>query len=198
MGQRTFRDFIEIHSEEVAQEVLGPHLPLLQSCIEDGFRAVAEEEAARPDFHRATTVRTRACMINDQIAHLAETRFHDITGVTISHNRQFLTLTVDEKFEVRFKKLNRKLRASNIQTRKQRCYSLQLRLTGMEEATRVVAGYQIDAYGQSVAPFVTCPNGLSLHWYFPFPDVAGQSILHPTALPDSDSDKIPKVRPKQG
>lgn len=198
MGQRTFRDVIDIQPAEVAQKILGPHLPTLRSCIDDGFRAVAAEEAARPEFHRATTPRTRACMINDQIVHLAETRFQGTEGVSVSHNRQFLTVTIDDKFEVRFKKLDKKLRASNIPTHKQRRYSLQLRFAGMEDATRIIAGYQIDPYGQSVTPWITCPDGLSLHWSFPFPDADGQSVLHPEARPDAGPEKTPKVRPKTG
>ena len=134
-----------------------------------GFRAVADEEAAGFEFHRATTPRTRTCMINDQIVQLAETRFQGIEGVTVSHDQQFLTLAIDDKFEVRFKNLNPKLRASNIPTRKQRMYSLQLRFAGMEEYTRIIAGYQVDPYGQSITPWITCPDWLSLHWSFPIP-----------------------------
>src|SRR5262249_28678520 len=139
MGQRSW-DVIDTISEDEARVVAGPYLLILRGCIEDGIRAVEARELADPDFFHVYPVGARATIVFWQIVDRAETRFQGQEGISISHNRGFLTILIKDKLEIRFKKLDRKGFSRNYPTRAQQRYRLQLRLPGMEEATRAEAG----------------------------------------------------------
>jgi hypothetical protein len=194
---RFFRDWNEVITEDEARSVTGPYLALLRSCIEDGVRKVEDREKKDPDFFHVYPSGARATITFWQIVDVAEARFRELDGVSVSHNRGFLTILINDKIELRFKKLDKRMQSRNFPTRRQVVYQLQLRLVGMDEPTRATAGYQLNLDGTLKDVLVVCPRGNRIEWSFSIP-VDGESIIaHPEVqIPPSDEDK-PKVRPKQ-
>jgi hypothetical protein len=197
MARRT-RDLIDILPEEPARELLEPHAPLIRECIDDGFQVVASKATADPEFFRPYRAGALATFVYWQIVHRVQTRFQGVDGVDISTNRGFLTILISEKLEIRFKKFNRDRRSSNYPTRHHLMYSFQLRLTGMEEPTRITAGYQLDPLGMIKDIIVTCPRGNQNEWWFSLGTPSDPTLPHPAAKPSPPDDKTPKIRPKVG
>ena len=70
-----------------------------------------------PEFFLVYPAGPRATIVFWQIVHRAETRFQEVEGSSVSHNRGFLTILVADKLEIRFKKLNRKGLSRNYPTK---------------------------------------------------------------------------------
>ena len=160
---RLFRGLIDLLSEDEAKVIAGPHLLRLRGCIEDGIRAVEKREAQDPEFFRVYPSGTRAALVYWQIVHLAESRFQGVGGgVSTSHNRRFLTILIDDRLEIRFKKLDPTGRSRNYPTAHQEHYQLQRRLVGMEEPT---------AQPRVINSTLTTRSGTSL-WFVPAASVS--------------------------
>ena len=193
---RLFRDLIDLLSEDEAKTIAGPHLLRLRGCIEDGIRAVDQREAQDPGFFRVYSSSTRAALVYWQIVHLAESRFQGVAGVSTSHNRGFLTILIDDRLEIRFKKLDRTRRSRNYPTAHQTLYQQQRRLVGMEEPTRATAGYQLNPDNTVRDILVVCPRGHRLEWSFSIPMDTSTLHQHPQTVAPA-SDEKPVVRPKK-
>ncbi|MEA2561337.1 MAG: hypothetical protein QOH06_2841 [Acidobacteriota bacterium] len=159
--------------QHVAEIDLGPYLSALHECIASGWQAWELFGEIAPALRLPLTNRTRANFIYDHITTGARARFADLKRVKISENRGFLELLIASRYIIRFKKLNKSGRSSNIQTKQQlRWFSIQLELPDMPPAAvRLIAGYQLNLLGTEVANvLVTRPVGSVIEWSFSLAD----------------------------
>ena len=191
-------DFIDVVNQEEAERISAPYLSMLRGCIEDGLRAVESHEKSDPEFFLVYPAGPRATIVFWQIVHRAETRFQEVEGSSVSHNRGFLTILVADKLEIRFKKLNRKGLSRNYPTKAQGRYSLQLRLAGMEEPTHQ-AGYQLNKDGSLRDILMVCPRGQQdVEWSFSMPVDSSELVAHPARASGSGRGRKAEGSPKAG
>jgi hypothetical protein len=154
-------------------------------------------EAAHPEFFHVYPAGPRATIVYWQIVHLVESRFAERPGVSVSNNRGFLTILIDDRLEIRFKKLDREMQSRNYPTEHQVRYQLQLRLAGMAEPTRATAGYQLGVDGKLRDILIVCPRGKEVEWAFSIPVGDDNLLPHSGTQTAPSEDEKPKVRPKQ-
>lgn len=130
------------HGEDLVRNMLKPHTQVIADAILTSWKKYMEV----PDEKRFPWIsRTRANVVHDYICHEIRHKFDGVQGISIIEDTQFLILNFSDIVLVRFKLLDKNLRAGNIQTKQQRDYDNQLELPNLPpKAYRVIAGYQLD------------------------------------------------------
>lgn len=170
-------------SLDEADSLLQPYLPMVVKCIETPIRewkALCERE---PLFALSLDSRARANVINSHVVKAVEKKFSKVKGVHLTRDHGFLVLIIKDKIVVRFKKLDAKLRSSNIMTNQQQKLYYQRDIPGLPPgATVVIAGYRLDATGMLLSDVhVVCPIGRRNKWAIPVLEGAEQTIRLPAA-----------------
>lgn len=154
--------------KDEAEEALRPYMAAFGDCLEAGFEAWREVGRLAPAVRVHLGTRTRANIISDHIAASVRSRFGQMRGVRVEERRGFPELVIDNRFVLRFKKLDKKGRSSNILTGVQRAWlDSQMTLPDMPpEAKRLIAGYVLDALGTQIERMlVTSPaNVKAINW----------------------------------
>ncbi|MFY8000289.1 MAG: hypothetical protein ACOVSW_16965 [Candidatus Kapaibacteriota bacterium] len=156
----------ELHSQ--AQQLLYPVQDIFRSCIAESYQDSQENEYKAHELHS----RTKASINNDRIVARIKEKTRDIPNVVEVKQKRggFLLRVIGENLDlyVRFKKLNRQLRTSNIPTQQALAFAKQKQLT-LEEllkpALNLNAGYVQNRFGTELnGIFITCPNGKEIEW----------------------------------
>lgn len=145
-----------------------------------------------------TKNQARARVISNHIAAEIKAKFTGRDGIILTEDMGFLVMVLDEKIAVRFKKLDRKLRPSNIPTKQQYDFSTQALLPGFPpEATNLTFGHKLNQTGTDFEGFwLQCPRGERNLWSIPLDKPADQPLF--TAIqPDPVEPAPPIVRPKK-
>ncbi len=159
-------------SAEEAQRDLTPYLSrLIARCT----AAIAEYGRLSPGTLAKFYARTSASIINDLWNHGVLTELGSDPRVRIDTKYARVRLFVDEKYQLRLKKVNRLLESSNIATQEELRFvnqvppSEQLSLFPdlSEPVTNLTVGYQWDPLTNAVNVFVICPNVSGIDWVFP-------------------------------
>lgn len=170
----------------------------LAEAIQKGLRDYRNEYASVAHIHSA---RSRSSIINDHIIYHARRIFEGEPGVEIKKWRGMFYLLFDGKVALRFKKLNRKKLASNIQTDQIRCFDRQQPfLPGThEEITHTNAGYIPNTLGtDSRAMLITRPNGRHrIAWFIPVGDSGATSLFETSVVPPSALPGSKRAKPRQ-
>jgi len=157
---------IEVVSENAARPTIEPHFDAFRKIIEESWNTWAELGQKAPQLKAPLSAHCRARFIYDHIVFRARAHFDGKKGVKIHEKHGFLILNIDDKLTIRFKKLDDKRRTSNIPTRQQVLFSMQLEMPGMPSASRLVAGYQLDQLQLSIKEIaITCPVGRKVEWF---------------------------------
>jgi len=123
---------------EARQVLAGERAEALVGVIEGAWAAMVAEGRPRRK-------RTRASIVNDHMALLADERLLPLDGVHKIERCGIPMYVFDERAVVRFKKHDSGLLTSNIPTRHQQALAIQEVMEGLPpEAVYLIAGYQLD------------------------------------------------------
>ena len=160
--------------------------------IRDVIRQALSNAVARigPSFREVLHIlspRSQSSIIHDHIVHHAKSLLAAIPGIKTFKQRGIFTVAIEESADLRFKKLDGKLRASNVRTKQSSLYSLQLRLNGFADLPRLTAGYRLDHLRMALdRAVVTLQVGRSVRYVIPLTGSSGQQVMpfpNPVAPP---------------
>jgi hypothetical protein len=184
---------ISMISRDEARGTLEPHFPVLRQVLRDAWE---EWERVPVEQRSKLNARARANCLYDFIVHYAKLHFADVPGVIPFERRGLFLLGFSGRLTIRFKKLGAGNRASNIQTKQQVDFNLQIDLPGIPRAFRLTVGYVLDAMQTSIKDvLVTHQTGRRVEWGIPI------AQTHPTILEmpmaDATLERKVKVRVKK-
>lgn len=174
-------------SAEQAQAALRPYLGAIWSSVAGG---VADYLATDPGQRAVESPRTRASRIHDRILHRAYREF-----ASFGHKVRFLekkglrSLIIEERFHLRFKKLDWKFRPRNILTAQQVSLLEQIAvvLPELPPLINLIAGYRWNHLQTKISGvYVVCPRGPhAIAWVLPVEPPAGDNkvVEIPRTLP---------------
>ncbi len=166
------RDIIQIYEEKLVEAV---------------SEAWQSYQSIDPAMSYAWSSRSRASIVNDNICLEVRRRFEAIPGVTIMDHTGFLILNFQDLVLVRFKMLDKRLRAANYPTKQQKNYDDQLELSGLPpKAIRVVVGYQLDrTQTQLRGILITRPIRNNVRWSYSILNAADIVVQHPLVVEEA-------------
>ncbi|HWR14167.1 MAG TPA: hypothetical protein VN577_05035 [Terriglobales bacterium] len=124
---------------ERAEELLEPYLDKLNFCIQAGWDAWKAHYSHR--FHVLGN-RARAAIVFDEIKFAAISEFAGDPDVVFRVKKNAFLLYIGEEIILRFKKMDKQGRCSNIATKQQALFQAQAEL--FPSGTLVSAGYTLD------------------------------------------------------
>jgi hypothetical protein len=127
--------------------------------------------------------RSRANLVYDYVADEARRTLSNVEGLTLTEERGFVLVNVENRLLVRFKKFNRRMGTSGIPTRQQLQFAhQQLALDGLGPMTQLVVGYLLDDFELDISRVaVTCSVGSRIMWMIEIPPHVGTLADLPTA-----------------
>jgi len=143
-----------------AEAILAPFFERITECITS---AIEEYKSMDAEKRSKFKKRTRANIINDFMVFNANRELSNMSGILFSNWRGQFNVFIEDKFRLRFKKLDHRLRSSNIPTKPAQKFVNQIpeEMPGMPyPVTNIIAGYQWDNLqigSQDV--FLVCPDG---------------------------------------
>lgn len=172
-------------SGEEARTLLEPHYPAISECIAAGWDAWQSVRQAAPNACLPLETRTWAGLVHDNIVAHAQRRFSGMgPGVVVSSACGFLTIDFHGKIILRFKKLRKNLRPSNVATGQQDDFRQQQLFSSV--ATKVTAGYRVDALGTIIRDIqIVCWLDSHLNWSLRMPDLCGDTGVAQPMSPDA-------------
>lgn len=162
---------------------------LFIECVKDGWQRWRDMGDNDPTIRYDLGNRSRASIVNDFICREIRRRFADVPGTNQLRVHGINVLDLGNGTVTRVKKVDSQYRSSNINTRHNKHYMLQLILPDLPpEATRLIVGYQLNELETEIKDIVvTCPDGQRVLWYYsllggqapqelPFPQAPVQPI----------------------
>jgi len=215
MSGRNIQMAFDLIEQPQAQSVLEPHISTLQACFRAAWQSWERFGAILPELRYVLAARTRAGFLNDHICQEVKFRFAGCPDASVEEARGLVLLTISNPSDhqpaltLRFKKLNRDLLSSNIQTAQQIDFARQLLLPGFPNVTRLTAGYQLDRLQSAIQDlWVTCAVQSNVLWAIPISDAGEGSggtedstgieieFFNPGSVDGtSDAGQPPRVRP---
>jgi hypothetical protein len=176
--------------EEDARRIVDPYKALLRQIFTDAFNAMLERIKGAEHIFGS---RSRANMLHDLICEKAKALLND-ENVHTRKIRGIFTVFFDSA-DLRFKKLDKKRRASNVRTQQSERYTAQLKLAGFRTLTRLTAGYVLNDVQTALHETVVVLHfGRSVKYFIDLGDtVAGQSTM-PLISPQQETPKTPRRR----
>lgn len=156
----------DVISREAADAILRPHRDAISLCLHNGWDRWSN------DTTLPTSVRpgTRANLVYDYAVSEAWRILNGRTGLSLSEQRGFLLVNVEDALLLRFKKFRKGLATSGIPTAQAQLFAHQLRLDNMPALTHIVAGYLLDQFDRTIArAAVTCNVGSLRIWTIDLP-----------------------------
>lgn len=177
-------------SREGALNLLEPYLEILNQCIDGGWSAWKKDYAHKSHILDA---RSRAAIVYAEIFHRALQSFQGLPGVKVLLRPGSLMIFIGEEITLRFKKMRRSGRCSNIRTVIQRRFLAQLQLPGMLDGTLVHAGYELDDLQQNlIRKAVVCQLGKEVLWDIEITGASAELVSMPPVEPADQ----PSVQPR--
>jgi len=156
-----------IVSLEEAEAILGPYRDRLNRCIQHGWDVWRTEYLHK---HHVLGPRARAAIVFDEIVFWAEQEFASDEDVRTKRTPSSFMLYIGDRITLRFKKIKRNGRCSNIKTKQQVLFlaQAQLRFPTMLEGTLVHAGYTLDELQQEILrKSIVCQLDNRVLWQIP-------------------------------
>lgn len=157
-----------IPTEKQAESELKPYYDEINQCIKDGIN-----DYLTYDSHRAViqTNRTKANLIRDYIVNHAKVTFQNRDNVRLHEKGGLFVVLINDKFAIRFKKLNKDKLSSNVPTGQSLKFSHQYAISFPDFEIKTVnldAGYVSDTNYTFIDgiknAFLVCRNGGNIHW----------------------------------
>ena len=117
--------------KETAQTVLKPYLQALWNIINGAFEAWLELGRDKAHLWEPLSPYCRARFVYDHIVKRAKGEFDGKPGIRMEEKRGFLIVHIQNMLTIRFKKFDPRLRTSNIKTRQQTLFSMQMEMEGL-------------------------------------------------------------------
>jgi hypothetical protein len=182
---------------EEAEEILAPYRERLNRCIQHGWDVWNNEYKHK---HHILHARARAAIIFDEIAFKALEEFPAGPELKTVRTPSTLMIYIGDSLTLRFKKIRKNGRCSNILTRQQILFRAQVQLSfpTMLDGTLVSAGYVLDDLQQNlIRKTVVCHLDNDVLWEIPLSvDKASivefSSFIPPTVTQDQPSRFAPK------
>jgi hypothetical protein len=166
---------ITLPSKEEAAEIVEPIAEQLRQAQEN---AINDWKISYEAMRHILSPRAQSIIIYDHIVHHAKILLASMPGVKAFISRGIFTVAVSGAADIRFKKLDRKLRSSNVRTNQQQRYSLQLSLEGFADLPRLTAGYVLDDLRLALQGiYITLQVGRAVRYSIPLHDATGQQVL---------------------
>lgn len=170
----------QILTQAEAEAQLRPYLERLNKCIQGGWDAWKSDYQAK---HPILSPRARAAIVYDEIVHRAMTEFPATDHVKPVRTANSFWLYVGDMLTIRFKKIRKNGRCSNVRTQLQMCFlaqaqvEAQMQLPGMPVGTLVHAGYTLDPLQQNVASkAIVCQHLYRVLWRIDLTDTLAQAV----------------------
>jgi hypothetical protein len=181
-------------TKEVAEKKLEPHATKIQGCI---LMGINEYQTEYSKYHYLHSARSRASLVRDHIVEKIKQAFDGNKGVNIIDKRGLFLLSIDG-FVIRFKKLNKNFKTSNIQTQQTLRFSNQLEIEGLyKPITNLNAGYIANEFWSDFECLITCPNGNRLDWVINIPKkVSTTPIITISTQRTHIKEPLRRVRPR--
>lgn len=172
---------------EEAGAILDPFLERIEFCIASAIEEYNKiDSQTRSKFKK----RTKASIINDFMVFNAARELEGLQGVLFSHNRQQFSVFLNDNFQLRFKKLDYRLRPSNIRTIQVFNFEnqVQTQLPDMPSpVTHIIAGYVWNDLQTAIKDiYITCPNGPYNEWELRISAIKSPRVA-PTEVDTNDS-----------
>lgn len=149
-------------TRETAENLLKPYFPSLRQII---LGAWADWESLPDEQRSKIDARARANCVNSFIVHNARKFFEDNNGVKVSDRRGLFLVEFFDELNLRFKKLTKDKKTSNVATKQQRNFVLQLELPGMPKVVRITVGYLLDVTQTKIKDiFLVLYHGAEIAW----------------------------------
>ena len=127
------------------EELISPLHNIINQCIRGALQTWKDVLSKSPDQSAVLGSRTRASFIHDNIVKSIQRELSEFPNVRMSTERGFLLVVVKETISMRFKKLNKRGRTSNIITKQQwDIYHNQVPLPDFPAGLRVSIGYELN------------------------------------------------------
>lgn len=166
-----------------AEALLNPYTALLNQCIQHGWDAWRIDYANK---HTILTPRTRAAIVFDEIVAKAQGVFLGKPNVRFERKRNSFLLFIGDRIIIRFKKIGKNGKCSNINTRQQALFRMQqtvLAFPDLKEATMLSAGYSLDELQLDMSSkLVVCQFDNRVLWTI---ELAGDSQAEITPMPET-------------
>ena len=183
---------IDLVDQAEAKGLLAPYVAIIRKAMDEGWNRWEELGNGASHLKHPLLARTRANFISDHIAHFIDQRFRGDKHALVTKDRGFLLLNIRGKLLIRFKKLDKNGRSRNILTKQQRLFAFQRPLPGLEDETRLTAGYRLDELQIGIQDvLITCPVGKEMRWMYTIEAPAAMVMPLPALQPSA---KSPKVR----
>jgi len=164
-------------TSQEGEELLKPYVDALNRCIQHGWDSYQNDYTSK---HHILSARTRATIVFDEIIACAEQEFYGKDGVRFVRKSNSFMLYIGEKATIRFKKIKRNGRCSNIDTRQQVLFKAQaqLRLPGMLEGTLLHVGYLLNDIEKDInRKMVVCQLNNRVLWQFELKSEAVATVV---------------------
>jgi len=191
---------LHILTLEEAEEVLVPYRERLNRCIQHGWDVWKNDYQHK---HHILHARARAAIIFDEIVFCAMEEFPDVPGaVKAVRTASTFMLYIGDSITLRFKKIRKNGRCSNILTKQQVLFRAQVQLNfpTMMDGTLVSAGYVLDDLQQELLrKTIVCHLDDSVLWEMPL--AIDNTVIVEFATPSSDSGtqvQLPRFALKPG
>lgn len=185
---------VQLPQSEVAA-LVEPYQGTIQRCLRHGWDMWERLRDLAPDLFKPLKKRTRASFVHDHVCDQVRQSFNGVDGVVVSEKRGVLLLTIAERVDIRFKKLDKKGRARNIITKQQANLAAQMRMPGFTEAMKLTAGYQLNELQTEMTNYlITYQRGRNLIWAFP---LLGTEVEVIPLFPQDERATRRRVSPKR-
>src|SRR5260221_183607 len=124
-------------SQEEGQQGLAPYEADIQHCIDQGWKVMDDIRINDPSTFSKFDARSKSAAIYSFIKDAAKHIFDGRPNVTLVEHQGLFLVTFDNRISVRFKKLDRNLKPSNIKTHQQQLIAYNLPLEGMPPVSYV-------------------------------------------------------------
>jgi hypothetical protein len=166
-----------ILSQEAAEALLQPYVDILNRCIDDGWNAWKTDYAHKTHLLDG---RARAAIVYCEIVYQAKAAFSGLPDVKVVHTGGTLSIFIGQVITLRFKKIGKTGRCSNILTRRQILFLAQMQLPGMLDGTLIHAGYQLNELQQAIQrKAVVCQLNQRVLWQITISGEPGELAVMP-------------------
>jgi len=181
---------------EEAEEILSPFRERLNRCIQHGW------DVWKTDYqhkHHILNARARAAIVFDEIVFRALVEFPTIPGqVKALRTANTFLLYIGDSITLRFKKIRKNGRCSNILTHQQILFRAQVQMSfpSMLDGTLVSAGYVLDDLQQEIVrKSVVCHLDNDVLWQMPL-TASNAAVVEFTPPVTPASGAPPQMQPR--
>lgn len=168
------------NSPEAIQQALEPYMGALWACAAGG---VFDYLSLDPQHRAIDSARTRANRIYDFMLHRARREFAGVPQVRFIERRGLVSLLIEDRFNIRFKKLNKRYLPSNYPTQQaiQMLHQVELDLPDLPPVIKLIVGYRLnDLQTNLQGVYLVCPAGLHQNkWVAPLARPVGYNNVVP-------------------